>query len=53
MGYLIAALVIILAIVVAVAIAKLVIGLVIVAAGIIGAIYIWRRLTDEPHELTP
>jgi Flp pilus assembly protein TadB len=53
MGLLIAALVIILAVVVAVAIAEFVIGLVIVVAGVIGAIYIWRRLTGERSTVTP
>jgi hypothetical protein len=53
MGYLIAALLIILAVVVAVAIAKLLIGLLIVAAGIIGAIYIWRRLSGEQRAVSP
>ena len=47
MGYVIAALVIILAIVVAVAVAELLIKLLVIAAGVIGAIYIWRRLTRE------
>lgn len=53
MGYLIAALVIVLAVVVAVAVAKFVIGILIVAAGVIGAVYIWHRLTDERRTVAP
>lgn len=53
MGFLIAALVIILAVVVAVAIAKFLIGLLIVAAGVIGAFYIWHRLTNDRRSIAP
>lgn len=47
MGFLLAALVIIIAIAIAFAIAEFLIGLVIVVAGIIGAIYIWRYFTGD------
>ena len=47
MGILIAALVIIIAIAIAFAIAEFLIGLVIVVAGIIGAIYIWRYFAGD------
>lgn len=55
MGYLIAALVIILAVVVAVAIAEFLIGVLVVAAGIVAALYLWNRLRDDqrrPHPIT-
>ena len=47
MGYLIAALVIILAIVLAVAIAKVLISLLVIAAGVVAALYIWYRLRSD------
>jgi len=56
MGYLIAALVIVLAIVLAVAVAKFLLGLLVIAAGVIAAGYIWYRLKDpfhRPHPVTP
>lgn len=53
MGFLIAALVIFLAIVVAVAIAKLLISALVVIAGVVGAIYIWRRLSGDHRALAP
>lgn len=56
MGYLIAALIIVLAIVLAVAIAKFLLGLLVIAIGVIAALYIWYRLKDplqRPHPVTP
>ena len=52
MSFLVAALLIVLAIVIAVAVAKLLAGVLIIAAGVIGAIYIWRRLSDGSRPLT-
>lgn len=56
MGYLVAALVIVLAVVVAVAIAKFLIGLLVIAVGLVAAVYIWYRLKDpfdRTHPISP
>lgn len=52
MSILIAALLIVVAVVIAIAVAKLLFGVLVVAAGVIGAIYIWRRLSDDGRALT-
>lgn len=52
MGYLVAALLLILAVAVAIAIAKVLFSALVIVAGIIGAVYVWRRLNGDRRALT-